>query len=103
MMKQCAGEVAKKKNISHIRVWVEKQQTLRERQLTGGVGASGLTSLRPTENSPQSQNLQGDFRQYSLARSVPYIMNTINLCGAVRVGSRLGESAGGSLCWTEID
>lgn len=32
-----------------------------------------------------------------------YIMNTINLCGAVRAGSRLGESAGGSLCRTEID
>lgn len=58
-------------------------------ELTGGVAALSLTPLRPEENSPHSQNLQGDFRQLplslsfsfpvSLFRSVPYIMNTINL------------------------
>lgn len=64
------GKKEKKKNVSHITVWVEKKQTLAGRWLTGGVGAPSLTSLRPAENSPQSQNLQGDFRQYSLSLSV---------------------------------
>lgn len=100
MMEQCVRERQMCKNVSHIRVLVEKKQTLRRKQLTGGVGAPSLTSLKPTKNSPQSESPQGDFRQYSLSfpvsffRSVPYIMNTINLCGAVCVGSRLGESVG---------
>lgn len=99
----------RRKDGRHMAVWVEKKQTVGERWLTGGVAAPSLTSLRPAENSPQSQNLQGDFRQCSLSLSVslvcsvPYIMNTINLCRAVHVGSSLGESAGGSPCWTEID
>lgn len=38
---------------------------LRDKKLTGGVGVPGLTPPRPTENSPQSQNHQGDFRQYT--------------------------------------
>lgn len=38
---------------------------LRDKKLAGGVGAPSLTPSRPTENSPQSQNLQGDFRQYT--------------------------------------
>lgn len=68
--------------------------------MTGGVVEPSLTLLLPTENLPTRQNLQGDFRQRSLSffaslfHSVPYIMNTINLCGVVRVGSRSEEPAG---------
>lgn len=68
--------------------------------MTGGVVDPSLTLLWPTENLPTSRHLQGDFRRRSRSffasffHSIPYIMNTINLCGVVRVGSRSEEPAG---------
>jgi len=92
------------KAVSRVRVRGEQEADVTREEADRWRRRSELNLAEEACGEFTPEPLQGDFRRRSpslclpLSLPVPYIMNIINLCGAVRAGSR---SLGGG--WTEID